>query len=107
MFSKIILKENKGFSEVRVLFDRYDELSLKSKNREDRTSGVQIQYKVEDDTNIENIIPEIFLSLFNTKRDLQNIKVAKLLKYCQLLENEMLVPTTLLLNQTLSVFQKN
>ena len=73
MFSKIILKENKGFSEVRVLFDRYDELSLKSKTREGRTSGVQIQYKVEDETNIENITPEIFLSLVNTKRDLQNI----------------------------------
>ena len=42
MFSKIVLKENKGFSEVRVLFDRYDELSLKSKTREGRTSGVQI-----------------------------------------------------------------
>ena len=73
MFSKIVLKENKGFSEVRVLFDRYDELSLKSKTREGRTSGVQIQYKVEDETNIENITPEIFLSLVNTKRDLQNI----------------------------------
>ena len=73
MFSKIILKENKGFSEVRVLFDRYDELSLKSKTREGRTSGVQIQYKVEDETNIENITPEIFLSLANTKRDLQII----------------------------------
>ena len=73
MFSKIILKENKGFSEVRVLFDRYDELSLKSKTREGRTSGVQIQYKVEDETYIENITPEIFLSLVNTKRDLQNI----------------------------------
>ena len=73
MFSKIILKENKGFSEVRVLFDRYDELSLKSKTREGSTSGVQIQYKVEDETNIENITPEIFLSLVNTKRDLQNI----------------------------------
>ena len=73
MFSKIILKENKGFSEVRVLFDRYDELSLKSKTHEGRTSGVQIQYKVEDETNIENITPEIFLSLANTKRDLQNI----------------------------------
>ena len=73
MFSKIVLKENKGFSEVRVLFDRYDELSLKSKTREGRTSGVQIQYKVEDETNIENITPEIFLSFVNTKRDLQNI----------------------------------
>ena len=27
VFSKIILKESHGFPEVRVLFDRYDELS--------------------------------------------------------------------------------
>ena len=35
---------------MHVLFDRYDELSLKSKTREDRSSGIQIQYRVEDDT---------------------------------------------------------
>ena len=55
---------------MRVLFDRYDELSLKSKTREDRTSGIQIQYKIEDDTNIESITSERFLSHFNTKRNL-------------------------------------
>ena len=37
---------------MRVLFDRYDELSLKSKTREDRNSGMQSQYEIEDDTNI-------------------------------------------------------
>ena len=42
---------------------------LKSKTREDRTSGIQIQCKIEDDTNIENITSEKFLSLVNTKRD--------------------------------------
>ena len=45
VFSKIIVKESQGFPEVYVLFDRY----------EDRTSGIQIQYKIEDDINIENI----------------------------------------------------
>ena len=55
---------------MRVLCDRYDELSLKSKTREDRTSGIQIQYKIEDDTNIESITSERFLSHFNTKRNL-------------------------------------
>ena len=70
MFSKIILKESQGFTEVRVLFDRYDELSLKYKTREDLTSGIQIQYKIEDDTNIENLSSEKFLSHGNTKRDL-------------------------------------
>ena len=40
VFSKIILEKSQGFPEVRVLFDRYDELSLKSKTREDRTSRI-------------------------------------------------------------------
>ena len=56
--------------EVHVLFDRYDELSLKSKTREDRSSGIQIQYRIENDTNIESITSEKFLSHVNTKRDL-------------------------------------
>ena len=46
-----------------------DMMNLKSKTREDRTSGIQIQCKIEDDTNIENITSEKFLSLVNTKRD--------------------------------------
>ena len=75
MFSKIILKESQGFHEVCVLFDRYDELSLKSKAREDRTSGIQIQYKIEDDTNIENIISEYLLSHVNAERDLRIFKL--------------------------------
>ena len=50
VFSKIILKESQGFPKVHVLFDRYDELSLKSKTREDRSSEIQIQYRIEDDT---------------------------------------------------------
>ena len=75
MFSKIILKESQGFHEMRVLFDRYDELSLKSKTREDRTSGIQIQYKIEDDTNIENIISEYLLSHVNAERDLRIFKL--------------------------------
>ena len=57
VFSNIFLKESQGFSEVRVLFDRYDELSLNSKTREDCTSRIQIQYKIQDVTNIENITP--------------------------------------------------
>ena len=54
---------------MRVLFDRCDKLPLKSKTREDRTSGIQRQYKIEDDTNIENIMSEKILSHINTKRN--------------------------------------
>ena len=38
-----------SFKEARVLFDRYDELSLKSKTRQNRAGVTQTQYKVEDD----------------------------------------------------------
>ena len=64
-----IVEESQGFPKVRVLFYGYDELSLKSKTREDPTSRIQIHYKMEDDTNIENITSEKFLSQVNTKRD--------------------------------------
>ena len=77
MFSKIILKESQGFPEVHVLFDRYDELSLKCK---DCTCRIQIQYKIEDDTNIESTTSENFLSHVNTKRGLTkylNHKIAQ------------------------------
>ena len=42
---------------------------LKFKTREDRIPGIQIQYKTEDDTNIENMMSERFLSHVNTKGD--------------------------------------
>ena len=40
---------------TRVIFDRYDELSLKSKTRKNRAGGTQTQYKVEDNTFISNL----------------------------------------------------
>ena len=62
VFSKIILKESQGFPEVSqdfpcIIWQVWWKIPkiLKSKTREDRTSGIQIQYKTEDDTNIENI----------------------------------------------------
>ena len=53
-------------------------VSLKSKTREDCTSGMQIQYKIEDDTSIENIASENFLSHFNAKRDLTKYLSSKI-----------------------------
>ena len=81
-FTKTILKESQGFPEVRVFFDRYDELSLKSKTAEDRFCGIQIQYKLEDDTNIQNITSAKFLFHAYTKRDLTkylSCKIAQVL----------------------------
>ena len=58
------------FKETRVIFDRYDELSLKSKTRENRAGGTQTQYKVEDDTFISNLKTKEFLSSAKTKEEL-------------------------------------
>ena len=65
---------------MHVLFDTYDKLSLKPKTHEDCTSGIQIQYKIEDDTNIESIASEKFLSNFNTKRNLTKYLSSKIAK---------------------------
>ena len=58
------------FKETRVLFDRYDELSLKSKTRENRAGGTQAQYKykMEDDTFINNLKTKEFLFIRKNKR---------------------------------------
>ena len=59
-----------NFKEARVIFDRYDELSLKSKKKENRAGGAQTQYKVEDDTFISNLKTKEFLSSAKTKEEL-------------------------------------
>ena len=46
--SRIILKDSQWFSEMGVLFDKYNALYLKPKTREIFTSGIQIQYKIDD-----------------------------------------------------------
>ena len=59
-----------NFKEARVIFDRYDELSLKSKKKENRAGGAQTQYKVEDDIFISNLKTKEFLSSAKTKEEL-------------------------------------
>ena len=104
VFSKIILKKSLGFPEVRVLFDRYDELSLKSKAREDRSFGIQIQYKIEGNTNMSGK----FLSHVNTKRDLikyLNCKIASCLLSAA--GKRYFVAYNSTAESTLSIFQQN
>ena len=65
-----IKSEAAGFDEILIIFDRYIENSLKSKTRDSRTSGVQVQYKIADDTRIEHISTSQFLSHIQTKNEL-------------------------------------
>ena len=59
-----------GFDERHVIFDRYTLTSLKSKTREHRTGGIQVRYKVEDDTVIAKLTTAQFLSHVETKHEL-------------------------------------
>ena len=68
------------FKETRVIFDRYDQLSLKSKTRENRVGGTQTQYKVEDDTFISNLKTKEFLSSAKTKEELTIYLSEKLIR---------------------------
>ena len=59
-----------GFDEIHVIFDRYTLTSLKSKTREHRTDGIQVRYKVEDDTVIAKLTTAQFLSHVERKYEL-------------------------------------
>ena len=69
-FLRKLGKESEGFSEVRLLFDRYLAGSLKEKTRETRTAGKEIKYRVSDTTNIANVPLKQFLSHIDTKAEL-------------------------------------
>lgn len=60
----------RGFGEVRLVFDRYFQNSLKSRTREKRTSGQGIQYQISANMDISNIPVKQFLSHINTKQEL-------------------------------------
>ena len=69
-FLRKLGKESEGFSEVRLLFDRYLAGSLKEKTRETRTAGKEIKYRVSDTTSIANVPLKQFLSHIDTKAEL-------------------------------------
>ena len=69
-FTNQIIDESQRFSEIRVTFDLYLDISLKSKIRDDRTNCTQIQYKVDDITIIKHLKTSEFLSHIKTKQDL-------------------------------------
>ena len=50
-----VIVELQVFSEVQVIFAIYLDICLKWKTRNDRTSGTQIQYKVDDSTIIKRL----------------------------------------------------
>ena len=78
-FIKIVKRESTGFNEVRVVFDRYDETSLKNYTRSKRHKGEAVHYKVYDSTQIGHLTSKQFLSSVKTKNEL-TIYLSKKLK---------------------------
>ena len=70
VFTNQIIDESQRFSEIRVIFDLYLDISLKAKTRNDRTNSTQIQYKVDDSTIIKHLKTSEFFSHIKTKQDM-------------------------------------
>ena len=70
-----------GYNEVRLVFDRYMQGSLKEKMREKRTGGNEIQYHVDDRTVLTHILLKQFLSDIQTKAELTTYLADKCLVY--------------------------
>ena len=77
-FVQKVKKESQGFDEVRVIFDRYIEESLKSGTRTIRTGSETICYKISDDTIIQHLTTKQFLSDIKTKQELTKYLSKKL-----------------------------
>ena len=67
-----------GFSEVRVIFDRYVASSLKSYTRTTRRAGDSIQYKMHDKSKIGHLETKEFLANNETMNDLIQYLAEKL-----------------------------
>ena len=78
VFIKRVKLESRQYDEVYLIFDRYIEGSLKERTRHKRTGGKSIQYKVTDNTRINNIPLKKLLSHNETKQEL-TVCLARLL----------------------------
>ena len=70
VFFERILDESFGYDELRVVFDRYVKLSLKTQTRISRTKDYSTVSRVMDETKIDDLDTKSFLSSIETKNDL-------------------------------------
>ena len=68
--TKIVLYEAKDYEEIRMIFDRYQENSIKDQTRNKQTQGIHIRYRIADDTKIQSISMKKLLSHVATKQEL-------------------------------------
>ena len=78
-FVHLVEREVSQFDEVRVIFDRYDEDSLKSTTRDSRTKNYSaVHYKISDSTRIGHLKTKQFLASIDTKNELTEYLSKKL-----------------------------
>ena len=77
-YVKIFVFESRGFNNVRTIFDRYIDESLKAGTSSERTGGETARCKIADDTCIEHVTAKKFLSDIHTKNELTKYLSKKL-----------------------------
>src|SRR6218665_2988861 len=81
-FNNRLMSLTRDYDEIILVFDTYQNYSLKSAARDKITQGrAPIQYQVRGDTNIKHIPMNRFLSHDKTKADLTHYLAAKILEY--------------------------
>ena len=67
-FMEIVLSQATNAAEIRIVFDRYLESSLKESTREKRSKNIEVmEYEVKKDTSLQDITMKKFLAHINTK----------------------------------------
>ena len=78
-FLNIIKAETKVYNEARIIFDRWDQKSLKANTRANHTAGLSaVRYKVSDSTKIGHLKTKEFLSAIKPKIELTEYLSKKL-----------------------------
>ena len=83
LFIQKIESEIKGFEIVVLIFDRYQEESLKGETRRKRNKDEATRYVINDQTNIQNISLKKLLGHWKTKQDLTEYLGNKVAHYLQ------------------------
>ena len=69
-FTRLVHHETEGYDEVKLIFDHYQENSVKGQTRNKSTQGNQTRYKIKNDTNLHGVTMKKLLSNVLTKQDL-------------------------------------
>jgi len=81
VFVQRLVHLSRSYDEIRLIFDRYVQGSLKHKMTAKRTGGNEVQYHVDDTVNLANIPLKQFLSHIQTKSELTDYLADKTLKH--------------------------